>query len=421
MGVFYLMSKKKITAIVAIMLLAFLSMSSGATTPALASIGEAFPNIDHSTLILLSTLPMLLVVPFSMLSGKLVGYKVKYRTLALIGLTIISVAGLVPFFLNSFYGILVARAFSGVGVGLVSPLANTLILNLFEGKTRDSLMGMSRVLNSAGGMTFQLIGGVLCSINWRYTFFAYSICVLGLVLIFFMLPEPPKMVHEEVKDANGKVSSNGKGGLGAVALIWISLYALMTFFTYPFYINMSSLVAEGNLGTAATSGFILTLSSLGGIIGSSIFGMIFRYLKQKIVPIGFVLCIMTFGIMLFFNSVVAFAIASFLCGFGFGLVAPAINIYTGLSVSPASRGFAMALMMALPNLAMFLTSYFFAFIKSTFNITYDRFMFIFAIGFYIIVTIVFSFVKIGPKEDKVIEDETVINEAETEAVLNSIH
>jgi len=405
-------NKKGITLIIAILLIAFLDASNGATTPALASIGKAFPTVDNNTLILISTLPQLLIVPFSIISGKLAGNKVKYRTLALIGILTISVAGVIPYFLDNFYAILAARVFIGVGIGISAPLANTYILNLFEGKKMQNLMGLSRVSSSAGAMTFQMIGGILCAVSWKNTFLVYLIGIIGLVFLFFKLPEPPKVKKQDAELEIGKIKEKG-GGINATALIWILLYAFMTFFTYPFYLNMSSLVANGNLGTAATSGFILTTSSFAGMLGSLLFGTVFRFLKRKIIPIGFVFCTITYAIMIFCNSAVAFTIASFCTGFGFGLIVPAINMYAGLAVSPSSRAFAMSLMFALPNLAMFFTSYFFSFIKTAFGITYDRYIFVIGIVFYIICGIVFAFAKIEPKASNVEEEKMLIPKKET--------
>lgn len=394
------MNKKGLSVIIAILLLALLDASNNATTPAIASIGKAFPTIDNSTIILLSTLPMLFIVPFSLLSGKLAGVKIKYRTLALIGILLIGIAGVTPFFLDNFYAILAARAVSGIGIGLSAPLANAYILNMFEGKTMQKLMGLSRVSSSAGGMTFQMIGGILCAMNWRNTFLVYSIALVGVIYLFFKLPEPPK--HEKPVVIKGIKRSNK---INSTAIIWILLYTFMTFFTYPFYINMSSLVANGNLGDAATSGLILTTSSLAGMIGSFIFGYIYKFLNRKIIPIGFILCTMTYVIMIFCNNAIAFAIASFLTGFGFGLIVPAVNMYAGLAVPPESRAFAMSLIFALPNLAMFSTSYFFNFIKMAFNITYDRYIFVIGIFFYVFCGILFAVKDFVPKEKSTTEEQ----------------
>ncbi len=384
------MKKSRITAIISIMSLSFLTMSITATTPALASIGKAFPGIDGSTLILLSTLPALAVVPFSILAGKLAGSKIKFRTLALLGTLIITIAGVLPYFINDFYAILATRAIFGAGAGLIAPLPTTLIMDLFDGNTRENLMGMNNVVMNAGGMAFQMIAGILCAIYWRNTFIVYLICIITLMFVFFFLPEPTK-VENKIED------TEIKGGMNAVAYIWISAFVLLVFFTYPFYLNMSSLIEQGNLGTAAVTGLVLTVSTVGGMLASTFFGIVFRFAKRRTVSIGFFFCTVSYIIVIFGNSVVAFTLASLLSGFGMGFIGPAVFMNVGLAVAPATRAFAMSLMMALPNLAMFLTSYFFAFIKSAFNITYNRYIFVIGLAFYMFGAIFFWFVNLDKK------------------------
>jgi len=392
------MKKSNITTIVSIMTLAFMATCLMAMNPALASIGNAFPEIDGTTLTLISTLSMLVVVPFSLLAGKVAGSKVKYRTLALVGILIVSFFGILPYFLNNFYIILISRAFCGAGAGIISPLPSTLIMQLFDGKTRENLMGMNNLAFNAGGMVFQLIAGLLCAIYWRNTFFVYAICVIGLMIVFFMLPEPPRI---EEKDEN----SGKKEGITGKAYFWIFTYVLIVFFTYPLFLNMSSLVEKGNLGTAAVSGFILTMSTVGGIVASALFGMMFRFAKRRTVSIGFFLCAVSYVIMIFENNVVAFTMASVLSGLGIGFVTPTAFMYLGLEVEPAARPFAMSLMMGLPNLAMFATSYFFSFIKYIFNITYPRYIFVIGLVFYAASAIYFWFSKIKINGNNVKEEQ----------------
>lgn len=380
------MQKSKITTITAIMTISFLATCLMAMNPALASIGNAFPEISIDTLMLISTLPMLIVVPFALLAGKVAGNKVKYRTLAMTGMIIIAIFGTLPYFLNDFYIILVSRALCGAGAGLISPLSSALIMDFFDGKTRENLIGINNLAFNAGGMVFQMVAGLLCAIYWRNTFIIYLISVLGLVIIFFMLPEPEKA--KEGEENTGK-----KDKIPGKAYLWIFTYVLIVFFTYPLFLNMSSLIEQGNLGTAAVSGFILMMSTMGGMVSSLFFGSMFRWAKVKTVSIAFFLLAVAYLIMIFENSVVAFTIASVLSGIGMGFVAPTCFMYVGQEVSSAVRPFAMALLMALPNLAMFLTSYFFSFIKFAFSITYSRYIFVIGLVFYIIGTVYFWFKK----------------------------
>lgn len=384
------MSRKKTAAeIIAVMSLSFLLMAVGATTPALASIGRFFPTVDGNTLILLTTLPQLTLVPFSIFAGEIAGNSIGYRPLALLGALVITIAGIVPYILNDFTAILVARSILGAGIGLISPLPSALIMNLFEGKMRENLMGMVTLLTNAGNLFFMMIGGALCAIGWRNTFFAYFIGIPVFAMIFFLLPEPPKVG----KPSSAASAPVPKGKITGAAIFWMAVYGSITFFTYPFFLNMSEMVKTNNLGNSAVSGFIVSMSTIGGMAASGVFGWIFRVTRRFTVPIGFALCAAGFLPMIFETNVPVFAAASFLIGFAFGLILPAVSMYIGFAVVPSARVFALSLMMGIPNLTMFLTSYFFSFIKSVFHITYDRYIFVIGLVYYAVNILILLIVK----------------------------
>lgn len=79
-----------LTVTLAVMSIFLLSMGASTITPALASIFSAFTYKDYSvnTLLLVSTLPYLLVIPSSLIAGMLAGSKIKYKMLAVIGIFI---------------------------------------------------------------------------------------------------------------------------------------------------------------------------------------------------------------------------------------------------------------------------------------------------------------------------------------------
>lgn len=168
-GITFIAKKISVVAF-AILSFSFLAMAMGTTSPALASIGKAFPQVNFSIIVLIATLPALFVVPFSVIGGRLVGNVVTYRSLIIIGIVIFLIGGTAPYFMDSFTGILVMRALLGAGLGLISPIPVALIMNFFEGKELENLMGYNSVIQNIGGIVFSLLGGVLCTINWRDTF-----------------------------------------------------------------------------------------------------------------------------------------------------------------------------------------------------------------------------------------------------------
>ena len=110
-------SKKTVT--IAIMSVFFIAMGIGTITPAIQDIAEAFPHLSFSTILLVSTLPSLFIIPSSILAGMAAGSKVGYRTLLIWGTLLFSLAGAAPIFMSNFTTILVARALFGIGLGII--------------------------------------------------------------------------------------------------------------------------------------------------------------------------------------------------------------------------------------------------------------------------------------------------------------
>lgn len=113
------MNKSKFTSIFAIFSFSFLAMAIGTTSPALASIGQAFPEIDFSIIVLIATLPALLMVPFSMIGGKLAGNIMTYKNVTILGIIIFLIGGTAPYFMSNFTAILIMRCVFGAGLCLL--------------------------------------------------------------------------------------------------------------------------------------------------------------------------------------------------------------------------------------------------------------------------------------------------------------
>ena len=64
--------------------------------------------------------------------------KIKFKTLALIGMGIISVAGVAPVLFDDFWMILGARMVLAVGLGLQAPIGPALVMRFFEDGKRRS-------------------------------------------------------------------------------------------------------------------------------------------------------------------------------------------------------------------------------------------------------------------------------------------
>lgn len=360
------MSKNKFSTIFAIFSFSFLAMIIGTTSPALASIGQAFPQVDFSIVVLIATLPSLAMIPFSILAGKLAGNGMTFRSLAIISTILVIVGGTAPYFMSSFTGILVMRAVMGAGLGIGSPIPAALIMNLFEGKDVENLMGYNGVIQNIGGIVFQLLGGVLCVINWRDTFLTHLIAVISLIIVIFLLPEPAKV--ETIKGEKVKMPG--------MVYVWSVIFLVYEMLLYPMLTGMSSLILANNLGTAASAGVVLTMFTVGGMAAGAIFGRVYHIATKYTIVIGMVLNAVGYIFLIYGNSVLIFTIAATLVGLAFGFIMTSILMYVGMPVPQSAQPLAISIAIGFMCLGGFLSSFFFAFVQHAFNITSMRFPFV---------------------------------------------
>jgi len=352
------MSKNKTIVSFAVMSVFFIAMGIGTITPAIQNIAEAFPDIAFSTILLVSTLPSLTIIPATLFAGAVAGNKMKYRTLLLIGILLFVVAGVAPAFLGNFTAILISRAVFGIGLGIISPLGNALILGLFEGQARANMLGLSGVVMNIGGIAFQMLGAILCAINWRYAFYAHALGALSLIVVFFLLPEP-----EKVEQPAGGASAPKAKMPGSVYLISL-LFGLAMMLNYPMMVNMSTIIITGNLGNAASAGAVLSMFTVGGMVAGVLFGKVYQKATRFTIPIGLGIIAIGMGLVNFANNLAIITAGATTVGFGFSLVMPAVMMMLGMIVPPQAFAIATAILMAVMNGFAFLSTYYVAIIGS---------------------------------------------------------
>lgn len=173
-------------------------LSGAAVSPALGQIKNAFPHTSDLMIQMILTLPPLLIIPFSLLTGRLATLFPK-KNILYTGLVIYVAAGVGGGLANTIPVLLIMRGLLGVGTGLIAPLSLTLIADFYEGEARADMMGKSSAVATFGGIVMPLLSGWLAVYNWRYAFGAYLVALLVFLLIFRYLPEPPKSENQPKK------------------------------------------------------------------------------------------------------------------------------------------------------------------------------------------------------------------------------
>ncbi len=349
---------KTILPSIAILSIFFLQQGVSILTPAIQNIAQAFPEIPLTTLMLVSTLPSLTMVLSSICSGAM-AERYGYRLISIIGILLFIIGGTLPYIQENFIIILISRGFFGLSIGVVFPMGNALVLKFYEGQKRANMMGIANVSSNLGGIVMQMGGAFLCTISWRYTFLAHLIGVVMLFFVFFFLPEPEKI---PVRKTTRKIK------LPDIVWILSILCGLMWMLAGPMLLNMSTIVIESKLGTAAGAGVVLSMFTGGGMISGAIFGKVFKVFGRFVIGIAIAFLSMGLGIVNFAGTLPFLGIGAAAIGMGIFLFMPASMMEFGMKVEPEGIAMSTGIFMGLANFGLFLTPYYIALLaKSTGN------------------------------------------------------
>lgn len=270
---------------IVIMMIYFMSPTISAISPAVASISSSYPAVSASAIGYVVTITAAFQAVTAVVAGALMGRKIKYRTLTIFSSALVVVSGCFPFLLQDGTGfalLLVSRALLGVGLGTIMPLSNALVLASFsdEGK-RSQLIGAGNAMLNIGTIVTNLLGGFLCGFSWQSTFLVYALGVILVALSVFVMREP---THVE-KSTNEKGRS---GKLPLLTFVFIFFFLMMCVVTQSVVVYCSSLLADAGVTDSMVSATMVSVFSVGGIVISLGFSLLFKALHNVLLPAAYV-------------------------------------------------------------------------------------------------------------------------------------
>jgi MFS family permease len=340
---------------VGILALALLTIPQSILNPVLPAIQAAFPNVAPSLIQLLITIPSLCCVVFSLIYGKLTEY-VTRRRIFLAAIVLLLTGGIMPAFVNNFTHFLLLRFVMGIGIGILTPAAADLIVHYFDGSTRQTMMGWNQTAASVGGVIFQLIGGYLAGINWRYACIATAICAVFYLIAFIILPEPEPKSKASTPDLAAKAKFKMPGRTWALS-IWYMFYAM---FTFAFVTTTGMMAVGENIATSADLGFTLSLMTISVSVVALFFGLAAKIFKRYVVVVGMLINAIAALVAFTGRSLILIDVAMVLCGVGLALVVPGILTRVTTIVAPAATTMALSIFYATSGLGQFIQPLFFA-------------------------------------------------------------
>ena len=242
--------------------------AAGVISGAIPVIRQSFPDVASSLIESITTLPSLAILIFVAISP-LVTKKIGYKNTASLGLLISFISGIFPVFMNSIYAILVCRFLFGAGIGLLNPLSYSIVSYFYDGNERAQMFGFIGTVSNLASTLLTMLAGVLLQISWRFSFLTYFILLVVLLLVITFLP---KM---DIQQENKKISI--MKNLRRLNLKTYSFFISMFFMQFIFMTLMTKLallITNAGYGSATSASFILSFTSLTGMIVGVLFGKV---------------------------------------------------------------------------------------------------------------------------------------------------
>ncbi|KRM84116.1 major facilitator superfamily transporter MFS 1 [Limosilactobacillus coleohominis DSM 14060] len=330
--------------------LAFLSVSFMLTSA--YAVQSALPqlkaslNVTQTQSEYLATTPSFAVMIFVVLSPLLQQwFKISDKKMIMIGVTIVGVMGLVPFFnIHSYPIILGSRLLLGAGYGLYNSQAISMISVWYEDETRAQMLGWRAAAEQIGqAFTLFLAGLLLTMSGWHASFLIYALAFVVLIFFGLRVPDDAKAekVEEQVKEEVEETVDDFDTDDIKKTSPTVYLLVLFAFLLVVDYVGMENrfpglaVNIKGAQYTGASN--FLSLMLIGATLGGLFYGSIQKRLGFGTVYLG--LGLMAVSNFLFYfagSNFVVLVIGLLLIGFLLQLVSPLIfNLLPNLA--PAKR------------------------------------------------------------------------------------
>ncbi|MGL4607255.1 MAG: MFS transporter [Eubacteriaceae bacterium] len=334
----------------AIFSISSLLMISSTVSAILAEIQIHFPKVDEPVIQMVLTIPALVAVLFAFISGP-ISLKISKKNLVIFGSTCGLLGGGIAFIggVKSIEILLFCSLLVGVAQGINSTMSMALISDHFKGKVGSEMMGVQSAYVNGGSVILFLASSFLAKIQWNYSYLVYLAFLPVLIITIVNLPNVPKEIPQPSEKPIIKDKLSGQ------VYFMAGIMFLFGIFIFVFQTNIALLVAEKSYGDASTSGIIITMMSVGGMITGILFGKIQKAFKKFTIPMA--LFITGVGMLLVFvvgsKEILFFSAVCF--GFGMATMMPASTFLVANSVSNRLSATAIAIVTAAVSLGMFIS------------------------------------------------------------------
>lgn len=334
-----------------------LAMGAIGINSALSDLAQHF-GVSDTQIALIASIPCIVVIVITLFLGKVLEH-ISQKKVGIFGALCFLVGGLLPLVVDSLPLIYFCRAITGIGIAISQVFMATLTAEFFEEKERPGVQGLAQAAQTAGMIFMCLVSGFLAAISWRACFLVHAIGILGLLAMIFCIPDrkPQKVKASAESKEQSETAQRGKAHLTKEAFGWFLLMFVVFLVLMAYANNLSFVLVEKQIGTAADTGLALSVYSFGGLLTGLVYGKIDRYIGAMKLPLAMTLFAAMFFITILAKSMPVIYIGGFIGGIALSLFFTQIILYTGLSVAPAMIPMAVSLLTCSQNLGQILCPY----------------------------------------------------------------
>lgn len=290
-------------------------MAGAAVSPALADIQANLKGAEPTLAKMILTLPAVFIIPTSYSIGRWSGGISKKR-LALAGVAVYTVAGCSAFFAKDIYMLLASRAVLGIAVGIIMPVAASLIADFFQGEQKMKMMGYNAAFANFGGIIATFSSGLLASIDWRFAFLVYAAGIPVFIIGLLFIKEPGSTAVYDKTAPRKKVPAAAYFAAFPGFLIFLGFYSIPT--------NIAVYLINNDLGGPAQAGYALALATGSAMVMGLLASNVKRALGRWFVPSIALSMLFTHAVLGFTSSVFLVNLAMLANGYTLSMALPYI-------------------------------------------------------------------------------------------------
>ena len=310
---------------VAVLSLSLLLASVSVGGSLLGDLAKEFPEAPTWYLQMFVTFPVIGGMIANIIGGAMAS-KVGKKNLCLIGIMMCFVGGFFPMFVPTLGLKIGIRVIASLGVGLIQPLSASLIVDFFEGKTANMMMGLQSSCVGLGASIFSYTMAAIMVYNWHFAYCAYLYALAIFLLVLFGIPSFVNEVGRDEK-SESHVEKKEKGKLPKIAYVGFALQLLYCL-GYCAIDNCLSLASvETGVITTVQAASIASWGGIASLIGGLFFGFVKNKIGMKVGPLSLVLNVIGLAIVGMTNTTVMWYIGVTILKVGFCWWMPFINFF----------------------------------------------------------------------------------------------